>query len=156
MPVGPLNSLGKIHKVDLISVTKRLKLLTKSIFFSASSLQESMSIRVPSSRGPKEVVKQPSKNREEIFSKAIDSNLTTQLDDRVKSHQSPSGHTAVSMDSSISSEAAKNGRKSMELAVSSLAKAQQNEIQRLMNQQENDRKELKKLFEQQQRRLIQV
>ena len=43
----------------------------------------------------------------------------------------------------------------MELAVSSLAKSQQDEIQKLMQQQEKERLELKQLFEQQQKRLIQ-
>ena len=115
-----------------------------------------MSIRVPSSRGPKGLVEPHSNIGHDIISTVMDLTSKKHKDDSLNSHQSPTDQTTTNMDSSLQSEVGKSGRKSMELAVSSLAKAQQNEIQRLMNQQENDRKELKQLFEQQQRRLIQV
>ena len=44
--------------------------------------------------------------------------------------------------------------KPLEVAISNLAKWQQAEVQRLLDQQERDRDQLKKMFEEQQKNLI--
>ena len=118
----------------------------------ASSLQESMSIRVPSSRGPKEENKPISTNyiiRHSPLQERFETNETIEeVTDTSDIQLTPNSK-------SFSSNRVKS-RETMEMAVSSLAKAQQAEIQKLMQQQEKERTALKSLFEQQQKRLIQV
>ena len=112
----------------------------------ASSLQESMSIRVPSSRGPKE------DTHSSFISQKSEINEHSQPKDSAQSinmYTSPNSNI-------LNNGTGVNSRQSMELAVSSLAKAQQAEVQKLIQHQEKERLALKTLFEQQQRRLIQV
>ena len=111
-----------------------------------------MSIRVPTSRGPKEENVMISKalafenSHSSKPSLTKETNTDKTLNDNTNSLNSKSSSCTNRV----------NSRQSMEMAVSSLAKAQQAEIQRLMQQQEKERTAMKTLFEQQQRRLIQV
>ena len=111
-----------------------------------------MSIRVPSSRGPKEenvLISADPKFENSHSSKPSltkETNTDKTLNDNTNSLNSKSSSCTNRV----------NSRQSMEMAVSSLAKAQQAEIQRLMQQQEKERTAMKTLFEQQQRILIQV
>ena len=111
-----------------------------------------MSIRVPSSRGPKEENTPILKNntiRHSPLQERFGTNETIEeVTDTSDIQLTPNSK-------SFSSNRVKS-RETMEMAVSSLAKAQQAEIQKLMQQQEKERTALKSLFEQQQKRLIQV
>ena len=115
-----------------------------------------MSIRVPSSRGPKEQVEQPPSTARDISSTIMDLPSPKSKDNDTNILQSLNDQKLKGTHSASTSEGGKTSRQSMEIAVSSLAKAQQVEVHKLMEQQEKDRHELKKLFDQQQRRLIQV
>ena len=121
----------------------------------ASSLQESISIRVPSSRGPKGLCEESATTGNEMSSTLMDV-TSKKHESQIKNTARPTnGCKSINSNSPISTACISN-RQSMELAVSNLAKTQQQEVQRLMMQQEKDRQELKILFEQQQRILIQV
>ena len=111
-----------------------------------------MSIRVPSSRGPKEenVLISTALKFENSHSSKLSLTKETNTD------MTLNGNVNSLNSKSLSNSNRVNSRQSMEMAVSSLAKAQQAEIQRLMQQQEKERIAMKTLFEQQQRRLIQV
>ena len=111
-----------------------------------------MSIRVPTSRGPKEENDMISTAL--TFENSHSSKLS--LPKETSTDKTLNGNLNSSNSKSLSSSNRVNSRQSMEMAVSSLAKAQQAEIQRLMQQQEKERTAMKTLFEQQQRRLIQV
>ena len=115
-----------------------------------------MSIRVPSSRGPKEenVFISTAPKFENSHSCKI--TLTKETNTDNTEWKTLNGNMNVLNSKSLSSSHRVNSRQSMEMAVSSLAKAQQAEIQRLMQQQEKERTAMKTLFEQQQRRLVQV
>lgn len=114
-----------------------------------------MSIRVPSSRGPKGLCKEPASTENEFLSTVMDLSSKKHESHSKTTCQPKNGSKSINSNSPIST-ACISSRQNMELAVSSLAKTQQQEVQRLMTQQEKDRQELKILFEQQQRRLIQV
>ena len=131
-------------------IQKSPNMISPSMNSIASSLQESMSIRVPSSRGPKEqITKSPSKETAVVFSEIQMGHI--KQDNNVQFSSSPTNNLTTI----TSTSTRKSSRQTMELAVSSLAKSQQDEIQKLMQQQEKERLELKQLFEQQQKRLIQ-
>ena len=118
-----------------------------------------MSIRVPSSRGPKgeaSTARGEASTAREISSTIMDLNSPKLTDDDTSIVKLVNGCGLNDKNSVLMSGAAKSSRQNMEMAVSSLAKAQQVEIKRLMEQQEKERLELKKLFDQQQKRLIQV
>ena len=110
-----------------------------------------MSIRVPSSRGPKE---ESHLNDTDICLENNHSHRLS-LSNETSADKTQTGNAAISDTKSFSASPV-NSRQSMEMAVSNLAKAQQAEIQRLMQQQEKERMAMKTLFEQQQKRLIQV
>ena len=111
-----------------------------------------MSIRVPSSRGPKEenVLISTAPKFENSHSSKLRLTKETNTDKTLNGNMNSLNSKSSSSTNRV------NSRQSMEMAVSSLAKAQQAEIQRLMQQQEKERTAMKTLFEQQQRRLIQV
>ena len=103
-----------------------------------------MSIRVPSSRGPKEYV---DKGRSVSYNENQSKN---------SDYQNPMVVYNGENNYSTSNGIGRSSKQNMELAVSNLAKAQQIEIHRLVQEQEKQRLELKKLFEHQQKRLVQV
>ena len=143
-PVENSENMLTIHNLQSPLVSPNVSSL-------ASSLQESMSIRVPSSRGPKEENKPISTNyniRHSPLQERFETNET------IEEVTNTSDIQLTPNSKSLSSNRVKS-RETMEMAVSSLAKAQQAEIQKLMQQQEKERTALKSLFEQQQKRLIQ-
>ena len=114
-----------------------------------------MSIRVPSSRGPKGPCEESATTGNEISSTVMD--LTPKRHESYSKNTDQPSNACKSIDSnSPISTSCESSRQGIEIAVSNLAKAQQQEVQKLMMQQEKDRQELKILFDQQQRRLIQV